>query len=78
MMTTEDYSFDDILIDTLREATNQGDTVTLISRSLPFGTPRWELVDKDDVSIIGSLDKDLLFKTAEKVKVKVVEGKIEC
>ncbi len=71
-MTREEYIFDDVLIDTLKDATNQGDTITLISRSLPLGTPRWELIDKDDVSIIGSLDKDLLLKTAKKAKVKVI------
>lgn len=71
MMTTEDYSFDEVLIDTLRE--HQGDTVTLISRPLPLGTPRWELIDKDKVVIIGSLDKELLLKTAKKVKVIVDE-----
>ena len=70
-MNKEDYIFDDVLIDTLKDATNQGDTVTLISRALPLGTPRWELV-KDDVLIIGSLDKDLLLKTAKKAKVKVI------
>ena len=73
-MNKEEYIFDDVLIDTLKDATSQGDTVTLISRSLPLGTPRWELV-KDDVSIIGSLDKDLLLKTAKKAKVKVINQK---
>lgn len=72
-MTKEDYSFDEVLIDTLREATIPGDTVTLISKALPLGEPRWELIGKDDVLIIGSLDRDLLLKTAERVKVKVVE-----
>ncbi len=72
-MTKEEYSFDEVLIDTLRDAINRGDTVTLVSRPLPLGEPRWELI-KDDVLIIGSLDKDLLLKTAERVKVRVVEN----
>ena len=72
-MIKEDYSFDEVLIDTLRDAVSQGDTVTLVSRPLPLGEPRWELIGKDDVLIIGSLKKELLLKTAERVKVKVVE-----
>ena len=72
-MTTEREHFDDVLIDTLRDSITQGDTVTLVSRPLPLGTPRWELIDKDEVVIIGSLDKDLLFKIAGEVKVEVVE-----
>ena len=35
--------------------------------------PAARLIDKDEALIIGSLDRELLLKTAERVKVKVVE-----
>ncbi len=75
MMTThiKRKSFAEVMTERIKEATNTGDTLTLISNPLPLGTSRWELINESGKVILGSLIKQDLLDAAKRVGVKVIE-----